>query len=91
MLLGKKRNIVLQPLLTLVKPLINKLKNIFPDNIWAFLNSYLENRHFVVKVNNAETKICKIIPESHRPVFWGLLYIQYILSSHTYTATYADE
>ena len=62
--------------------LLYKLKKIFADNIWALLSSYLENRHFVIKVSNAVTKIFKInfgVPQASA---LGLSYIRYIHQIH---------
>lgn len=65
------------------KGLLCKLKYLLPNNYYCILKSYLENRHFQVKVKNSITKLYDInagVPQGS--VLGPNLYIIYLLLTY---------
>jgi hypothetical protein len=76
--------------------LLYKLRRLLPLNYFLILNSYLTNRHFVVKVNTELTCLTPVnagVPQGS--VLGPLLYLLYTAdlptSPDSFTATFADD
>jgi hypothetical protein len=76
--------------------LLYKLRRSLPLNYYLILNSYLSNRHFVVKVNTELTSLTPVnagVPQGS--VLDPLLYLLYTAdlptSNDSFTATFADD
>jgi hypothetical protein len=76
--------------------LLYKLKTLFPDSIYQILNSYLANRHLLIKYREAYTSLFAVLyGVSQASVLGPLLYLVYTAdlptTAESITATFADD
>jgi retron-type reverse transcriptase len=78
------------------RDILYKLRRSLPLNYFLLLNSYLSNRHFIVKVNTDLTDLTPINAGVHQGSVLGpILYLLYTAdlptSADSITATFADD